>query len=327
MKRIISGIIVTLLLISMLTWAFNIQSIRAVPTIIIVPDNYPSIQAAINHASQGDTLFIRNGTYYEHIVVNKSITIQGESKYFTVIEGNNTGDTILIESSNVKISELRTVNGYYYDVRIDAANSAISNCILTGFACISVNSNQNAIIGNLLDNCTCAIFLSEGCQGNTVIGNTVSNCQGGSRSSTTFVERFTSGNLIYHNNFIHDRWYWANQIGANNTWYDNKSCEGNYWDNLLGYNDTNGDGIIDGWNGFGVYGRDYYPLTNPYWCPADVNHDLKVDILDVVKICAGYGSTPSNSNWNPHADIAQPYGKIDILDVVLCTSSYGEKYR
>ena len=89
-------------------------------------------------------------------------------------------------------------------------------------------------------------------------------------------------------------------------------------------NDTNGDGILDDWNGTGVYGRDYYPLANPYWCPADVNHDLKVGILDVVKICAAYGSKPSSSNWNPHADIAQPYGKIDILDVVSCTSHYGQ---
>lgn len=116
-----------------------------------------------------------------------------------------------------------------------------------------------------------------------------------------------------------------NEIGANNMWFDNNSCEGNYWDNVLG-NDTNGDGIIDGWNGTGVYWRDYYPLVNPYWCPADVNHDLKVDILDVVKICAAYGSTPADSNWNPHADINRPYGKIDILDVVLCTIHYGQKY-
>jgi hypothetical protein len=69
------------------------------------------------------------------------------------------------------------------------------------------------------------------------------------------------------------------------------------------------------------------PLVSPYWCPADVNHDLKVDILDVVTIASAYGSTPSSPNWNPHADIAPPYGKIDIPDVVLCISHYGEKYH
>ncbi|HVP26601.1 MAG TPA: hypothetical protein VMT26_02920, partial [Candidatus Bathyarchaeia archaeon] len=59
---------------------------------------------------------------------------------------------------------------------------------------------------------------------------------------------------------------------------------------------------------------------------ADVNHDLKVGILDVVRITAVYGMTSSSPNWDPYADIAQPYGKIDILDVVACTSHYAEKY-
>lgn len=205
MKRIVSGIMVILLFIGIFALAFNIQPVKAVPTTIIVPDNYSTIQEAINHAKEGDTLFIRNGTYCEHIIVNKTLTIQGESKYFAVINGNNTGDPIVIKSSNVKISELRISNGYYYDVIIDAANSTISDCILTGFVCIDINSNQSTINGNLLDNCTCAIALSRGSHGNTITGNTISNCQGGSRSSTTFVEGSSSGNLIYHNNFIHDR--------------------------------------------------------------------------------------------------------------------------
>jgi hypothetical protein len=66
---------------------------------------------------------------------------------------------------------------------------------------------------------------------------------------------------------------------------------------------------------------------NPYWNAGDVNHDLKIDILDVVTIVAAYGTTPSNAHYNPHADIAEPHGKIDILDVVLCTRHYGEKYH
>jgi hypothetical protein len=65
---------------------------------------------------------------------------------------------------------------------------------------------------------------------------------------------------------------------------------------------------------------------NPYWIPADVNHDLKVGIQDVVRITAAYSCTPIDFDWNPHADIAEPFGKIDILDIVLCTSHYGEKY-
>jgi len=65
---------------------------------------------------------------------------------------------------------------------------------------------------------------------------------------------------------------------------------------------------------------------NLYWNPADVNHDLKVDIFDVVLACVAYSSTPSDSNWNCHCDVAEPYGVIDIFDVVLICASYGEEY-
>ena len=51
----VSGVMLTLLLTSMLTLAFNIQSVRAEPKTIIVPDDYPTIQEAINAANPGDT--------------------------------------------------------------------------------------------------------------------------------------------------------------------------------------------------------------------------------------------------------------------------------
>ncbi|MGB9135007.1 MAG: hypothetical protein WCC63_05440 [Candidatus Bathyarchaeia archaeon] len=62
------------------------------------------------------------------------------------------------------------------------------------------------------------------------------------------------------------------------------------------------------------------------WNPADVNFDLKADIFDLVLFAGAYGSTPSNPNWNPYCDIAEPYGIVDIFDMVTIASSYGEEY-
>ena len=64
----------------------------------------------------------------------------------------------------------------------------------------------------------------------------------------------------------------------------------------------------------------------PYWYPADVNDDLKVDIFDVVLGVNAYQATPSDPHWNPRCDIANPYEIINIFDIVMIASSYGEEY-
>ncbi|MCK4478873.1 right-handed parallel beta-helix repeat-containing protein, partial [Candidatus Bathyarchaeota archaeon] len=76
-RRFFSGMMLTLLLISILTLAFNIQPVRA--TTIIVPDHYSTIQEAIHAASSGDTILVKAGTYSENVVVNKRLTITSES--------------------------------------------------------------------------------------------------------------------------------------------------------------------------------------------------------------------------------------------------------
>ena len=69
------------------------------------PGNYSKIQDAINNAHDGDTIFVYSGTYYEyHILVDKTITLIGEDKQTTIIDGNNKGDILYITADNVYLS-------------------------------------------------------------------------------------------------------------------------------------------------------------------------------------------------------------------------------
>jgi nitrous oxidase accessory protein NosD len=72
-------------------------------TLIVGSDNYKTIQEAINNASSGDTIFVRKGIYTENIVINKSITLIGEDRESTIIDGGATGNVISIKASNVTI--------------------------------------------------------------------------------------------------------------------------------------------------------------------------------------------------------------------------------
>ena len=79
---------------------------------IIIPDDYPTIQEGINYANSNDVVFVRNGIYKENIVINKTgLTLLGEDKYGTIIDGcNGVDDGIKIKSENVTIKNLTIKN-------------------------------------------------------------------------------------------------------------------------------------------------------------------------------------------------------------------------
>lgn len=59
------------------------------------------------------------------------------------------------------------------------------------------------------------------------------------------------------------------------------------------------------------------------WNPADINGDCVISIYDAILAAAAYDATPSDPHWNPLCDIAEPYNKIDIFDLVKLAGSYG----
>jgi len=165
-RKIVSGIMLTLLLIGMLTLAINILPVKAEPKTWYVDDDggadFTKIQDAVYAASAGDTIYVYNGTYYEHIYISKSLTLIGENKYATIIDGSGYG-------SAVRIS-------YTHDVWLAGftLRNAETGIVLYG-------SYNNTIVSNVVTNSTWGgpywgggIYLDYS-YNNTVGDNTVSN--------------------------------------------------------------------------------------------------------------------------------------------------------
>ena len=59
---------------------------------LIVPDEYPTIQDAVDNASAGDTVFVKDGTYYvggEYgLYINIPLSLVGEDSRKTIIYSN-----------------------------------------------------------------------------------------------------------------------------------------------------------------------------------------------------------------------------------------------
>jgi len=97
------------------------------------PDNYSSIQNAIDNASDGDTVFVYDDSspYYENIVVEKNITLMGEQQDNTIIDGGNNDTTVTIGNGMVEFRSFTVQNGNYYGIYINNAHgvSIIQNTI------------------------------------------------------------------------------------------------------------------------------------------------------------------------------------------------------
>ena len=71
---------------------------------IYVPDDYESIQQAIDNANDGDTIIVRDGIYYENVKIDKSVTLKSENGSANcIIDGSKRGNVVTVIANGVVI--------------------------------------------------------------------------------------------------------------------------------------------------------------------------------------------------------------------------------
>jgi len=182
--------------------------------------HYTTIQAAIDDATPGDEIHVDSGTYYENVVVNKQLILQGESNLTTIIDGNLGDFVVEVIANEVVIEGFKIQNGIYGIYITSSNNTLISNTVSSYmYGVLLQSSNNNTLIGNTASNNKCGISLQFS-KNNTLISNIASNNINGislqSSNNNTLISNtasnnndgitldYSSNNTLSNNIFIND---------------------------------------------------------------------------------------------------------------------------
>lgn len=105
--------------------------------------NHSSIQNAIDAASLGDTIYVYSGMYVEQVTISKPLTIQGERKETTIVDGNGIGDVFTLTIGSVNISGFTIKNSGATPNDAGIRLSQVRECRITNN---NVSSNQRGIV-------------------------------------------------------------------------------------------------------------------------------------------------------------------------------------
>jgi parallel beta-helix repeat protein len=276
--------IINILLIGLVGNLLLIQETRAAGITIYVDDsntagpwngteNYPykTIHDGMTTATDGDIIFVFSGTYHEKVDITKDVTMIGENKETTFVDGGSTGHVIYAHG----IAEDK--------IQVSLKNLTIRNALGGGFDCIAFSYVTTGEISNnkILNSQEGEGISIDHCKGLTIRANTIMNNKIAGISITASEQNTVENNIIQNNqkgihlasfstnstltsNSIRDNTMYGvyiiqssgNSFSSNdftdnsqnaqdtstNMWSINN--QGNYWDDYNNY-DNNSDGIGD----------------------------------------------------------------------------------
>ena len=224
----------------------------SISNIIYVPDDYPTIQQAVNAANSGDTIIVRDGTYIENVDVNKRLTIRSENDSANcIVRVANSSDHVFEATADyVNISGF-TVEGATEEAGIYL--HGVDHCIISDNNVLNnkegiylYSSNNNVITNNYVNSNDFGIWLIFSSFSNTITNNNASN------NFLAIFLTYSDNNMIIKNNVSNNK-YGIWHIHSNNSMItENIISNSNYdgfWLDFSNNNTITKNHVLDNDNG------------------------------------------------------------------------------
>jgi parallel beta-helix repeat protein len=258
------------------------------------PQNYSTIQEAVNNSYAGDTIFVysRSSPYYENVIIKKNnIQLIGENKFTTIIDGNNMSYVIEIIADYVTVKgftiqhsgsiEYPEYDAGVYLIYPSDHNNITDNIVINNLNGICLQASKNNTISkNIVSNNVKGLLIFADSVFNIISRNNVENNDYGFYFGFTVYNTIIENNIanssecglylyfvrlqtIRRNNFINNarHVYFIERLRLA---FDRNYWIRNYWDTWIGF----GPKLLKGQMFTEWVGQKLVPWINFDWMPA-----------------------------------------------------------
>ena len=167
--------------------------------------DFTKIQDAIDNAIEGDAINVWEGTYFENVIVDKSVSLVGNGSEETTIDGGGSGTVVRVTADWVNMSGFLITGsdkeGSNSGIRVESNHNQLfeNNCSDNRYGIQLYYSNNNSITDNTASNNEFGIIL-ENSKNNPLTDNTASSNEYG-----IFLKNSNNNTLI--DNTASSNWY------------------------------------------------------------------------------------------------------------------------
>jgi parallel beta-helix repeat protein len=157
------ALVLVLVFLMVLSCTVTFLPVKAEARTIVVPTDYSTIKEAISNAVDGDTIYVKKGTYQEsNIVVNKAVLVVGEDRESTIVTSQSSQFIMMVNHSQVTLTGLTLIASNTQKPNVDVSQytktlvavqieksqdcNISSNKIINSGTAIWLHSSSNNII-------------------------------------------------------------------------------------------------------------------------------------------------------------------------------------